>query len=138
MDSRWMRKLLSEAGFVRWAGNDQTDPWDLMAADQIAPSPPQGIGSLVSAADLPKILNICRSQVYLLQRDGYLQPALDGPDHKPLWDIQAVRLFFDGLLVNCGLVYPQHPNGFHIAAVAQRLKVRLGQILGLAIDKEPD
>lgn len=137
MDSRRMRKLLSEAGFVRPTGSDQTDPWDLIEADEIAPFL-EGLRHFVSAADLQKMLNLSRSQFDLLRRDGYLQPALDGPDHKPLWDIRAVRLFFDDLMANGVLVYPQHPDWFHIAAAAQRLKVRPGEILGLAVGKAPD
>lgn len=36
----------------------------------------------------------------------------------------------------CG--YPQHPDWLHIATAAQRLKVRPGEILGLAVGNEPD
>ena len=68
-----MRKLLSEAGFVRPTGIDQTDPWDLMEADQIAPFL-DGLGHFVSAADLQKMLNISRSQFNLPRRDGYRHP----------------------------------------------------------------
>jgi hypothetical protein len=77
-------------------------------------------------------------QTLYVYSEGHLQPDLDGPDHKRLWDIRAVRLLFDGLLANGGLVYPQVPDWFHIATAAQRLQVRPDEVLGLANGKEPD
>ena len=61
--------------------------------------------------------------------DGYLAPAFEGPDHKPLWDLRAVLSFIDGLLIGAQPMSIVQHGWEDVARAAQRLKIGPGQIL---------
>lgn len=130
IDARRMRKLLAEAGWVRPAGEGREDAWELFDAVAAAPFL-RSLGEGVSALELQERLGISRSKFGLLRKDGYLPPTLTGPDHKPLWDIQAGRAFIDGLLSGATPIYLQRYDWSSIAMAATRLKVRPAEIIRL-------
>lgn len=130
IDARRLRKLLSEAGWVKPAGEGREDAWELFDAVAAAPFL-QSLGSGVNAPELREKLSISRSQFDLLRQDGYFAPTLGGAGHKPLWDIQAGRSFIDGLLTGATPIYVPMHDWSDIASAAQRLKIRPGQIVSM-------
>lgn len=134
IDSRRLRKLLAEAGWVRSKEQGRDDAWELFDARAAAPFL-QSLQTAVSAAEFQAQLGISRSQFDLLRKDGYFPPVLDGADHKPLWDIQAGRSFLDSLLNGATPIYVQRQGWTDIPAAAQRLKLRPGEIIKMIEDK---
>lgn len=130
MDPRRLRKLLVDARIVRPAENGKDDQWELFDVDEAQPHLDR-INTLVSAKDFQETLSMSRSQFERLRSDGYFPPAVDGGDHKPLWDVRAARKFFEGLLTGAEPIYvPMHAWG-DIPKTAQRLKISPGTILTL-------
>lgn len=128
IDQRRLRKLLASAGWVRAAGEDPDDAWELF--DAVASTPfLRSLSAGVSALELQKQLGISRSQFELLRSDGYFAPSVEGPDHKPLWDIQIGREFIAALLTGATPIYHPIHDWSDIATVAQRLKIRPGEIV---------
>lgn len=130
LDARRLRKLLAEAGWVRSAGEGRPDAWELFDAAAAGPFL-QSLGAGVSALELQEKLGISRSQFELLRRDGHLEPTLGGAGHKPLWDVRAARGFVDALLAGAVPIYAPMHDWCDIAAAAQRLKIRPGEIVGM-------
>lgn len=130
MDSRRLRKLLAEAGLVRPSGEGRPDAWELFDVANAAMFL-SGINALVSAQELQKALSVSRSQFELLRKDGFLEPAVDGGDHKPLWDLRAARRFVERLLTGAEPIYVPMHQWADLANAAQRLKIRPGEIVRL-------
>lgn len=130
VDARRLRKLLSEAGWVKPAGEGREDAWELF--DAVAAEPfLRSLATCVSALDLQRQLNIPRSQFDLLRQDGYFEPTVVGSGHKPLWDVQGGWAFLDSLLAGAEAVYVPMHDWCDIAKAAQRLKIRPGEIVGM-------
>ena len=80
---------------------------------------------------MQKALSISRSQFELLREDGYLVPAVDGPDLKPLWNTRMARRFVERLLTGAEPIYVPMHQWSDLPKAAQRLKIRPGEIIRL-------
>ncbi|MCZ4354350.1 hypothetical protein O4H61_17675 [Roseovarius aestuarii] len=130
IDTRRMRKLLSEQGIVAPVGEGKPDSWELFEAHK-AKDFLASLDHHVSAIGLQKALNISRSQFELLRSDGWFPPDLQGPDHKPLWNLIEARRRLE-MLMNRAL--PVSGTGQYwetVSKAAQRLKTRPAAILNL-------
>ncbi len=130
IDTRRMRKLLSEHGIVAPIGEGKPDSWELFDAHK-AKDFLASLDHHVSAIGLQKALNISRSQFELLRSDGWFPPDLQGPDHKPLWNLIEARRRLE-MLMNGAL--PVSGTGQFwetVSKAAQRLKTRPAAILNL-------
>lgn len=130
IDPRRLRKLLAEADLIQPAGEGRPDAWELFDAVAAAPFL-RSLGAGVSAMELQEKLCISRSQFDLLRQDGYFPPILGGDGHKPMWDIQAGRAFFDSLLAGAEPIYVPMHDWCDLATAAQRLKIRPGEIVAM-------
>jgi hypothetical protein len=128
VDQRRLRKLLAEAKWVLPVGEDRDDTWELF--DAVAATPfLRSLADGVSALELQEQLGISRSQFELLRSDGYFAPSVEGPNHKPLWDIQAGRAFIAALLSGAFPIYVPMHDWCDIPTAAQRLRIRPGMIV---------
>jgi hypothetical protein len=128
IDQRRLRKLLASAEWVRPAGEDRDDTWELF--DAVASTPfLRSLSAGVSALELQEQLKISRSQFELLRNDGYFAPAAEGPDHKPLWDIQVGHAFITSLLSGATPIYVPMHDWCDIATAAHGLRIRPGEIV---------
>jgi hypothetical protein len=125
-----MRKLLAEAGFLQSSEVGADDTWELFDANDAAAFL-DGLNHYVSALDLQAALGLDRSLFNGLRKDGFFEPTLNGPDHKPLWDSAAASAFLDRLLTGAESIYVPRHDWCGLAKAAQRLKVRPGEILNL-------
>ena len=130
MDPRRLRKLLVDLGIVRPPETGEEDQWELFDAKAAQPHL-ERLNTLVSAKDFQEALNMSRSQFELLRKEGHFPPAIDGGDHKPLWDVRAAHLHLESLLTGAEPIYvPMHKWG-DIPKTAQSLRVSPAKILSL-------
>lgn len=61
-------------------------------------------------------------------------PALNGPDHKPLWDRSAALQFLERLMNGAEPIYVPMHDWCGLAKAGQRLKIRPGKILRMIED----
>ena len=130
MDPRRLRKLLVDVDLVQPAETGRDDQWELFDAKAAQPHLDR-INTLVSAKDFQEALSMSRSQFELLRKEGHFPPAIDGGDHKPLWDVRAAHLHLESLLTGAEPIYvPMHKWG-DIPKTAQSLRVSPAKILSL-------
>ncbi|MCE8467527.1 TniQ family protein [Rhodovulum sulfidophilum] len=130
MDPRRLRKLLVDIGLVRPAETGRDDQWELFDAKAAQPHLDR-INTLVSAKDFQEALSMSRSQFELLRKEGHFPPAIDGGEHKPLWDVRAAHLHLESLLTGAAPIYVTMHGWDDIPTTAQSLKVSPGTVLKL-------
>jgi len=87
------------------------------------------INARVSAKDFQDALSMSRSQFDLLRKEGNFRAAIEGGDHKPLWDVRAAHRHLESLLSGAEPIYlPMHAWD-NIPTTAQSLKASPGTIL---------
>ncbi len=123
IDSRRLRKLLVSAGVVRPVEQGRSDAWELFTPEDAEPVLSR-LETLVSATDLQDALLISRTHFESLRKDGYFAPTLEGPEHKPLWDLREARSFIDGLLQGAEPVYVPMHSWAYLSDAAIRLTTR--------------
>ncbi|OOY07755.1 TniQ family protein [Thioclava sp. F36-7] len=134
IDSRRLRKLLVTAGVVRAVEQGRSDAWELFTPEEAEPVLSR-LETLVSATDLQDALLISRTHFESLRKDGYFAPTLEGPEHKPLWDLREARSFIDGLLQGAEPVYVPMHSWAYLSDAAIRLKVSPGTIVRLVEER---
>ncbi|WP_321364691.1 hypothetical protein [uncultured Celeribacter sp.] len=130
MDPRRLRKLLVDVGLVRPAETGRDDQWELFDAKAAQPHLDR-IKTQVSAKDFQEALSMSRSQFELLRKEGHFPPAIDGGDHKPLWDVRAAHQYLERLLTGAEPIYVAMHGWDDIPTTAQSLKVSPGKVLKL-------
>lgn len=131
IDSRRLRKLLTEAGLIAADDTGKSDAWQLFDAETAAPFL-ASLAEFVSAKDIQRILGISRSQFILLRKSGHLEPAISGADHKPLWRRDTGIAWLHRLMTGAmPLIAPGGGQWVDIGKAAQRLKVLPGVIVDL-------
>lgn len=128
IDRRRLRKALAAANIVPEAGQGLGDAWEVF--DAIAAEPVlAGLTELITAKDMAAAINATRSQFDLLVEDGVLVPDLDATGVKAVWHPAQGQRFLDSLLTGAQQLRQAQHGWEHISKSAQRLKVRMVEII---------
>lgn len=123
-----MRKLLSDANLVPPEGTGPEDGAALFKVEDGA-SVLKEFSCIVPTHDLQDRFGISKSQIEILQLDGFLAPKNAAKDAKPTWNIEETAGFLKNLF-DQALGTPDEIEGWEsIPQSAQNLKIRPGVIL---------